>query len=151
MTAKKTTSRAKKGPTPAKPVQAAGGPFEPIRINTSQPVEEKRETLFVLEEQPVLDDNGRPVLDEDGQPRVEDVEYTIPVKVRPKFAIQVLRDLRTGDETVVIANAVHSVLGSEAMNALAECDHVTEEQIGQIIRIVGDRIRGATSDLTTNF
>lgn len=94
--------------------------YEPVKISTADVVEEERETLFFI----------------------DDAEYTIPKSIRPNITIQYLQDTYDKDQEFALAAAMREVLGADAMEALAECDAVTDEQMDQLMGIVERKLLG---------
>jgi hypothetical protein len=89
-------------------------PFEPVKISTADVLEEERETLFCID----VD------------------EYTIPKRIRPNMVILYLQDTYEKGQEFALAAAMPEVLGADAMEALADCDAVTDEQMQQVMDIV---------------
>ena len=86
----------------------------PVRIVTTEVVEAEREPLFYIDED----------------------EYTIPKTIPPNITIKYLRDCAHDGQEVALGRAMEVVLGADAMEALAESDSVTEENMTSIMRIV---------------
>jgi hypothetical protein len=95
--------------------------FTPIEIDSSAVDEVELVTLFVI----------------------DDVPYQIPKRLRPAAAITYLRDVREKGPEVALADALAEVLGEDAMDALADCDAITDEQMGQIMGAVQRLLTGA--------
>jgi hypothetical protein len=138
-------------PTPGgHPTQTAavGGP---VRIRaTAEALDEEREVLFVIERE-TLDDDGHPVLDDEGGPQLAEDEYTIPRKVRPNFAVKFLNDVYRSGDLVAVAGAMHSLLGAETMDALAESPYINDEHMEQIMAAIQQKMAGAANRLMGNF
>ncbi len=97
-------------------------PDGPVRISTEgAALDDEREAIFYI----------------------DDREYTIPKRIRPNYAIRYLNDLRHRDSEYAVAQAMADLLGEEAMDALAACDHVNEEQMDQIMAIIEHRMTAA--------
>jgi hypothetical protein len=94
--------------------------YEPVKIRTDEIVEEEREPLFYIDE----------------------AEYTIPKRIRPNITIQYLQDTYDKGQEYALAAAMREVLGADAMEALAESDAVTDEQMRQIMGIVERKLMG---------
>ena len=143
----------KKNPNrPARPTQPRPRPMlpdGPVRIS-AKPIEEEKEPLFILEDQPVLDEDGYQAVDEDGNPKFEDVTYYIPTSVRPNRAIRYLRDLRAGGDAYAVAEALTQLFGEDTMDALAEAEGMTDEHMEQIMAVVEVKMTSATSRVLGN-
>lgn len=94
--------------------------FEPVKISTADVVEEERETLFWIDED----------------------EYTIPKTIRPNIVMRYLQDTYDRGQEYALAAAMREVLGADAMEALAETDAVTDEQMRQVMDIVERKLMG---------
>lgn len=101
---------------------ATGGQqgFEPVRISSGNVVDEEREPLFFI----------------------DDVEFTIPKTIRPNITIAYLRDAAKDGQEVALGKAMEEVLGPKAMDALAESDSVTEDDMRAIMDIVERKLQG---------
>jgi hypothetical protein len=97
-----------------------GQGYEPVKISTADVVDEEREPLFYIDE----------------------VEYTIPKLIRPNIAMRYLQDTIDRGHDYALAAGMREVLGAEAMEALAETDAVTDEQMDQIMAIVERKLLG---------
>jgi len=95
--------------------------FEPVKIDTSIVVDEERDTLFWI----------------------DDEEYTIPKKIKPNITMKYFNDVLEKGESYAIAAAMDAVLGTDAMEALAECDAVSDEHMEQIMAVVEKKLVGA--------
>lgn len=71
---------------------------------------------------------------------IDEVEYQIPKAIRPNIAIAYLRDVTEHGQEQAISKAMYSVMGESAMNALADCDAVTDDDMGKIMAIVSDKL-----------
>lgn len=97
-----------------------GQGYEPVKISTADVVDEEREPLFYIDE----------------------VEYTIPKLIRPNILMRYLQDTIDRGHDYALAAGMREVLGAEAMEALAETDAVTDEQMDQIMAIVERKLLG---------
>lgn len=95
-------------------------PFTPIHIDTSEEVEEKREPFFYIDE----------------------VEYTIPVKVPANVVVQYFKDVKEKGAEYAVACAMEDMLGEDAMTALAETDEITDEQMQKIMAVIETKLLG---------
>lgn len=101
-------------------------PIQPVRIDTSQEVEEKREPIFYI----------------------DDTEYTIPVKIPARMTVKYLNDVYEHGEEYAIASSMRDILGGDAMEALAECEHVGDEQMEQIMAVVEKKLMASAKKTT---
>jgi hypothetical protein len=92
----------------------AGQGYEPVKISTAEVIDEEREPLFFIDE----------------------TEYTIPKRIRPNIVVQYLQDTYDKGQEFALAAAMREVLGADAMEALAECEAVTDEQMDQLMDII---------------
>lgn len=103
-------------------------PFTPLQIQAppEEPEEEKRIPFFYIGE----------------------VEYTLPEKIHPNVTTKYLRDARENGETVALANAYAELIGEDAMDDLAECSTITDEEVAWIMGQMQERLLGAVSKAT---
>lgn len=94
--------------------------YEPVRIDSTKVVDEDREPLFYIDDQ----------------------EYMIPKELRANVVARYLQDTIDHGQEYAIAAAMREVLGEEAMEALANSDAVTAEQMQQIMGIVERKLMG---------
>jgi hypothetical protein len=99
--------------------------FEPVRISTQVAAPVEMITLFTI----------------------DDREYKIPKVVPPNIVMQYLQDVVDSSEEYALSHAMQTLLGEEGMQALSECDTVGEEQMGQILAYVSNRLFGAMERL----
>jgi hypothetical protein len=76
---------------------------------------------------------------------IDDVEYTIPERIPAALTVRLIDQLADGqDEAHVISRTIRDdILGRDAMKALRNSPDVTNEQVEQILDIVGDMLVGA--------
>jgi hypothetical protein len=91
-----------------------------VRIDSAKVVDEEREPLFYIDE----------------------TEYTIPKELRANVVARYLQDTLDHGQEHAIAAAMREVLGEEAMEALAESEAVTSEDMAQIMGIVERKLTG---------
>lgn len=103
----------------------SGQTFEPVRIG-STPVEVEHEPLFYLPDP----DSG------------EDIEYTIPKKIPANITIKYLNWCATLNQEIALGRAMRVVLGEDAMEALAEADSVTDEDMERLMGIIERKLQG---------
>jgi hypothetical protein len=102
-----------------------GHGYEPVKISTAEVLDEEREPLFFIDE----------------------VEYTIPKLIRPNILMRYLQDTIDHGHEYALAAGMREVLGAEAMEALADCDQITDEQMDQIMAIVEKKLMGQMKKL----
>lgn len=68
--------------------------------------------------------------------------YTVPKRVGPNVALRYLRDVRRHGPEHAIAGIMEALLGREAMDALADYDDLTEEQLEQVMEAVQMHVLG---------
>lgn len=82
---------------------------------------------------------------------IDDVEYTMPAKVRPTVGLKYMRDLQRGvDAQVANANLLEAVLGTETYEALVDYDDLTEEEFNSIMEIVQLKALGGSENAAKN-
>lgn len=110
---------------------------KPVRITRKGDVAAKtpREPLFYL---PDPDDPDK------------EIEFTIPVTVPPQFTMQYLRDLRTMAPETAIARMLDRLLGRAAVDALANSDDVTVEDMAAIMRVIEKKTTAAIEAVRGN-
>jgi|SRR5690554_4039081 len=92
--------------------------LEPPRINTS----ERRNEAQEVDRIEVFEIDGR--------------KYTMPAKLSPAAGMRYLRNLRDRGRDYAEAQLLTEALGSEAVDALAECDEITHDEMATILAIV---------------
>lgn len=95
--------------------------IQPVQIDSSVVAKEERVPLFYI----------------------DDDEFTIPKKIKPNVAMRYLTDVRDRGPEVALAEVMTEILGEDAMDALAESEAVTDEQMQQIMGIVQKLLLGA--------
>lgn len=100
--------------------------FEPVRIRSDAPVDSERVVLFYIDEK----------------------AYDIPKVVPPNTTIRYMRDVIYEGSEYALAIAMEEVLGAEAMEALAECKTISEDQVKEIMNLV-ERMLLASSEKST--
>ena len=76
--------------------------------------------------------------------------YTIPKEVSPNLAMIYLKVLRTAGADKAVQVIMDRLLGPEAIDALAECDAINDEQMRKIIGRVQLKINGVMEKVTGN-
>jgi hypothetical protein len=128
---------------PSRPVPPPGaGAGGPVQIDATGSLDEEREVLFVITRASSDAESGEEVLVND--------EYTMPKKVRPAFAIKYLNDLRKHGDAVAVAEAMAILLGEEAMDAMSECEHITDDHMEQIMKIIEQKMAAASGKILGN-
>src|SRR5690349_2391474 len=119
--ASKTAARrpARRDATP--PPGPAAGP-RVLRLTTKQADPVEREPIFYI----------------------DDVEYTIPVRMRTNEALECLHVFRTRGDEVATDFLLEKLLGADGYRALREYDGLEPEHLQQIIEIAVERMMGAT-------
>ena len=105
----------------------ARGPIRVTRKPNNVAAKAPREPLFYLP-----DPNGE-----------GDVEFTIPIKIPPKFVAQYLQDMRTLTAEQAIARMLDRLLGKEAIDALAKSDDIDEQEMAQLFAVIGEKTTAA--------
>jgi len=101
--------------------------MEPIKINTKDRPEPKKVTVF----------------------EIDDVEYKIVDPVPASYAIKLMRLVNSGlDELAAITACIDELMGPEALDALAECDAVSEEEMNAIWDYLRTQVLGAINGVT---
>ena len=100
--------------------------FEPVKIDTSTVIDEERVPLFYI----------------------DDTEYTVPKKVRPNVVIKYLNDVIDRGPEFALASAMDEVLGTDAMQALGDCESVTDEQMDQIMSLIEKMMLSASKNIS---
>lgn len=104
-------------------------PIEPVRITTSEDVEEEERELF---------------LEIDGD------EYTILKTVPPRVSVAYLNNVRKRGTEYAIAEAMVALIGEEAMDAMADCDDMTPADLKQVMKAVEKKMLAAQEDTMGN-
>jgi len=94
--------------------------YEPVRIDSTKVVDTEREPLFYI----------------------DDREFTIPKELRANVVARYLQDTLDHGQEHALAAAMREVLGDDAMEALADSDAVTADQMAQIMGIVERKLMG---------
>ncbi len=69
-------------------------------------------------------------------------DYTVPKRVGPNVALRYLRDIRRHGQEHAIAGLMEALLGAEAMDALADYDDLTEEDLESVMKAVQTHVLG---------
>lgn len=93
-----------------------------VQTADATPPEEDRQELFRLDDERV---------------------FYVPRKVGPNVSIAYLRDVKRHGETYATAALMERMLGEEAMDALAEYDDLTEDELERIGKIVQKWVFGS--------
>jgi hypothetical protein len=75
---------------------------------------------------------------------IDDVEYTIPVRMRANEALECLHVFRTRGDEVATDFLLEKLLGKDGYQALLAYDGLEPEHLQQIIEIATERMMGAT-------
>ena len=80
---------------------------------------------------------------------IDDVDYKIPAKPSPAILIKFMREARNRKigRNQAVENLLVTLLGQEALDALAESPDVTEEDVADVFTIVGHIGFGAFAKL----
>lgn len=110
---------------------------KPVKIKRRTDVAAKapREPLFYL---PDPDDPD------------QEIEYTIPVEIPPRYTMAYLRDLRTKTPEQALSTMLDRVLGRAAVDALSESDDVTADDLAAIMRIIEKKTTAAVEVIQGN-
>ena len=100
---------------------------EPIRI-TSGKADRELETFFYI----------------------DDEEFKIPKKVPPNVTLMFIRDMRAGQVETAVAKAFDNLIGKRAVDRLAECEALTEEQLAQIMGVIQQKMTVAADAMLGN-
>ncbi len=102
--------------------------LEPVRITSSKTTERDTETLFYI----------------------DDEEFRIPCKVPPNVTLKFIRDMRAGQVESAVAKAFDNLIGRRAVDRLAECEALTEEQLAQIMGVIQAKMTVAADAMLGN-
>lgn len=69
--------------------------------------------------------------------------YQMPVKVGANVALGYMKMARTHGQDVAMGWAMEKVLGTEAYDALANCDDVSPDDLESVMKVVHTNIMGA--------
>lgn len=100
----------------------------PVRINTKNAAARDTEPLFYI----------------------DDEEFRIPVQVPPNMALAFIRDMRGGNTEQAIAKALDNLLGEKAVDRLADCEALEQEQLNQIMGVIERKMMAAAEQLQGN-
>lgn len=76
---------------------------------------------------------------------IGEIEYTLPEKIHPNVVTQYLRDVRKQGEAYALAEGYARLIGEDALDDLAECDTITDEQVAWIMNQMQERLMGAVN------
>ena len=68
--------------------------------------------------------------------------YHVPKRPGPNVALGYLRDIRRYGQEVAIAGLLEAMLGREGMDALADYDDLTENELDAVMRAVEQHVLG---------
>lgn len=74
---------------------------------------------------------------------LDDVDYFIPKEIPPSVVFSYLRDARRGGGEMAFANMFVELVGEDALDALAEHDGMTKENMKALMKALQSRVLGA--------
>lgn len=74
---------------------------------------------------------------------IDGTMYQMPVEVGANIALGYMKMVRTHGQDAAMGWALEKVLGSEAYDALANCDDITPEDLETIMAVVHENVMGA--------
>ena len=76
---------------------------------------------------------------------LENVEYRVPKNPSPAIMLRFMRDLRDRrvGQDAAVERAMMAILGKNALDALAESDETTEDDVADVFTIMGHILFGA--------
>lgn len=69
-------------------------------------------------------------------------EYTVPKRIGPNVALGYMRDIRRHGKEHAIAGIMEALLGREALDALADYEDLSEEELEQVMAAVQHHVLG---------
>lgn len=72
------------------------------------------------------------------------VDHFLPERVGPNVSFRYLRDLRKSGPEIAVANLFVALLGEDALDALADADDLTEEDVETVMKAVQRHALGPT-------
>lgn len=78
---------------------------------------------------------------------IDDREFTIPREVPPHIAMKYLRDLRDQPMEVALARLLDGLLGRAAVDALADHEELTKEDLEQLMVLVQRKTQGLLEEV----
>ena len=73
--------------------------------------------------------------------------FTIPKNVPPHVAMKYLRDIRDNPMEVALSRLLSNLLGKEAMDALAEFEDLTEQNLKDLMGKVQEKTQGMLEEI----
>lgn len=98
----------------------------------------------------VVTNADAPILDREPLFYIDDEEFTIPKEVPPNISFAYIRDMRNGNAEQAMANVFDRLLGTEALDRLADCDSLTPEQSKEIMRVIEYKVMAAAEEMQGN-
>lgn len=71
-----------------------------------------------------------------------DKHFYMPDQIPPNIAFKFLRDRRREDQTYAVAGLIENLLGPKALDALADADDMSGEDMKTLMKIINDKVMG---------
>lgn len=71
-----------------------------------------------------------------------DQHFFMPDEIPPNIAFKFLRDRRREDQPYAVAGLLEALLGAKALDALAEADDMSKEDMKTLMKIIQDKVMG---------
>lgn len=71
-----------------------------------------------------------------------DKHYYMPDQIPPNIAFKFLRDRRREDQIFAVAGLIENLLGAKALDALADADDMSAEDMKTLMKIINDKVMG---------
>ena len=68
--------------------------------------------------------------------------FYMPDEIPPNIAFKFLRDRRREDQPYAVAGLLETLLGPKALDALADADDMSKEDMKTLMKIIGDKVMG---------
>lgn len=105
-----------------RPVAVPTDDFAPVQINSPvEPVDVERVPIFVI----------------DGQ------TYYVDKNISPSVSLRFMKQVRVSGAEFALGGLLEEVLGEDAYDALANCPHVTQQQLADVMDLLKRHVMGA--------
>ena len=73
--------------------------------------------------------------------------YYMPEQVPPNIAFKFMRDRRREDVVYAVAGLIENAIGPDALDALAEADDMSAEDMRTLMKIIQEKVMGHMEDV----
>lgn len=78
---------------------------------------------------------------------IDGTKYYMPREVPPHVAMKYLRDIRDNPVEVALSRLLYNVIGEKAMNALADFEDLTKQNLEDLMKKVQEKTQGLLEEV----